>query len=170
MTHHVLDPIERTSEVLFGLIMVLTLTSSIRVTEGSQPDVRSVLGAAIGCNLAWGLVDAVMFVMTNFMERARNLATFRAVRQAPSAKTAQARILDSLPRVVSDVLTSAEIESLHQRLVRQADPPQDVREISHHGRLSGAPFLREDGDHVGFRWEGAHLRRPRASPHPGLGS
>ncbi|PYR45143.1 MAG: VIT family protein [Acidobacteria bacterium] len=127
MTHHVLDPIERTSEVLFGLIMVLTLTSSIRVTEGSQADVRSVLGAAIGCNLAWGLVDAVMFVMTNFMERARNLATFRAVRQAPSAKTAQARILDSLPRVVSDVLTSAEIESLHQRLVLQADPPQDVR-------------------------------------------
>jgi VIT family protein len=127
MTHHVLDPIERTSEVLFGLIMVLTLTSSIRVTEGSQADVRSVLGAAIGCNLAWGLVDAVMFVMTNFMERGRNLATFRAVRQARSAETAQALILDSLPRVVSDVLTPGEVESLHQRLVHQADPPQDVR-------------------------------------------
>jgi hypothetical protein len=120
MSQRFLDPIERTSEVLFGLIMVLTLTSALRVTGGSQEDVKSVLAAAIACNLAWGLVDAVMYVMTNFMERARDLATLRAVRSAPSTEAAHGRILAALPQAVSAVLTPAEIESLRQRLIQHA--------------------------------------------------
>jgi hypothetical protein len=120
MSQRLLDPIERTSEVLFGLIMVLTLTNSVRVTEGSQADVKSVLAAAVACNLAWGLVDAVMYVMTSFMERARNLATLRAVRSAPSTEAAHGRILAALPQAVSAVLTPAEIESLRQRLNQHA--------------------------------------------------
>jgi len=120
MSQRFLDPIERTSEVLFGLIMVLTLTSALRVTGGSQEDVKSVLAAAIACNLAWGLVDAVMYVMTNFMERARDLATLRAVRSAPSTEAAHGRILAALPQAVSAMLTPAEIESLRQRLIQHA--------------------------------------------------
>ena len=121
MSQRLLDPIERTSEVLFGLIMVLTLTNSVRVAEGGQADVRSVLAAAIACNLAWGLVDAVMYVMTNYMERARNLATLRAVRSSASTEAAHRRILAALPQPVSAVLTPAEIESLRQRLIQHAD-------------------------------------------------
>ncbi len=126
MSQRLLDPIERTSEVLFGLIMVLTLTNSVRLTEGSRADVRSILAAAIACNLAWGLVDAVMYVMTNFMERARNLATLRAVRSAPSAEAALGRILAALPQPVSAVLTPAEIESVRQRLIHHTYESSEI--------------------------------------------
>src|SRR5262245_36516850 len=126
MSQRLLDPIERTSEVLFGLIMVLTLTNALRLTEGSQADVKSVLDAAIACNLAWGLVDAVMYVMTNYMERARNLATLRAVRSASSAAVAHGRILAALPQPVSAVLTPAEIESLRQRLIHHTYESPDI--------------------------------------------
>src|SRR6266436_2994840 len=50
----VLEPIERISEVLFGLIMVLTFTCSFSVAEAGRGEVRTMLLAALGCNLAWG--------------------------------------------------------------------------------------------------------------------
>ena len=59
-----LDPASRLGEILFGLIMVLTmtLTAGLTVAEGKE-GVRQLLVAAIGCNLAWGLIDAVMYIM-----------------------------------------------------------------------------------------------------------
>lgn len=67
-----LDPIERTQELLFGLIMVLTFTGTISVAEADRVEMRHVLAAVVGCNLAWGFVDAVMHLMGAFAERARN--------------------------------------------------------------------------------------------------
>jgi hypothetical protein len=52
-----LDPASRLGEILFGLIMVLTvtLTAGLTVAEG-RAGVRQLLLAAIGCNFAWGLL------------------------------------------------------------------------------------------------------------------
>jgi hypothetical protein len=55
----VLEPGERISEVLFGLIMVLTFTGSLSVAEAGREDIRTMLVGALGCNLAWGIIDAV---------------------------------------------------------------------------------------------------------------
>ena len=59
----ILDPLERTSEILFGVIMVLTFTSSISVAESGHAETREVLVAALGCNVAWGIVDAAFYLM-----------------------------------------------------------------------------------------------------------
>lgn len=59
-----LDPASRLGEILFGLIMVLTITLSAGLTvEDGKEGVRQLLIAAIGCNLAWGIIDAVMYLM-----------------------------------------------------------------------------------------------------------
>jgi VIT1/CCC1 family predicted Fe2+/Mn2+ transporter len=71
MSRRILDPVDRSSEVLFGLIMALTFTGTISVTEADRAEVRSMLAAALGCNIAWGLVDAVMYVVTALVQRAR---------------------------------------------------------------------------------------------------
>jgi VIT1/CCC1 family predicted Fe2+/Mn2+ transporter len=74
MTQHptrVLAPAERTSEVLFGLIMVLTFTGSLSVTEAGRAEVRTMLLGALGCNLAWGIIDAVFYLMGALAERPR---------------------------------------------------------------------------------------------------
>src|SRR5262245_56111822 len=65
----VLSPIDRISEILFGLIMVLTFTGTISVATDGRQEVRELLWAALGCNLAWGLVDAVMYLMNVLLER-----------------------------------------------------------------------------------------------------
>ena len=67
----ILDPVDRFGEVLFGLIMVLTFTCTLSVAESGREDIRLMLVAALGCNVAWGLVDAVMYVITVLVRRAR---------------------------------------------------------------------------------------------------
>src|ERR1051325_12023723 len=77
----VLDPIDRVSEVLFGLIMVRTFTGSLSVAEAGRDDVRTMLIGALGCNIAWGVIDGVLYLMGCLAERGRNLATYRAARK-----------------------------------------------------------------------------------------
>ena len=72
---HALDPIDRVSEVLFGLIMVLTFTGSLSVAEAGREDVRTMLVGALGCNLAWGVIDAVFYLMGCLAEKSRGLLT-----------------------------------------------------------------------------------------------
>src|SRR5690242_13971883 len=59
----VLQPIERISEVLFGLIMALTFTGTLSAAESGRAEVHTMLVGALGCNLAWGFVDAIMYLM-----------------------------------------------------------------------------------------------------------
>ena len=126
-TKRVHDPNERISEVLFGLIMVLTFTGSLSVAEAGRDDVRTMLIGALGCNLAWGIIDGVLYLMGCLAEKGRGLMAFRAVRKATNAQKAQRLIADALPPVVASILQPAEIESIHQRLKQLPEPPDHVR-------------------------------------------
>jgi hypothetical protein len=119
----VLDPIDRISEVLFGLIMVLTFTGSLSVATAGREDTREMLIGAIGCNLAWGLVDAVMYLMSSLTQRARGRVTWRAVRNAADPRQAHREIAGALPPVVGSALQESELEAIRQRLSRVPDPP-----------------------------------------------
>jgi len=55
----VLDPVDRVSEVIFGLLMALTFTGTLSVATAGQEDVRTMMAAALGCNLEGSLYDAV---------------------------------------------------------------------------------------------------------------
>jgi VIT family len=123
----VLDPIDRVSEVLFGLIMVLTFTGSLSVAEAGRDDVRTMFIGALGCNLAWGIIDGILYLMGCLAEKGRGLLTFRAVRKATSAKEAQRLIADVLPPMVAGVLTPAELEAMHERFKELPEPPDHRR-------------------------------------------
>src|SRR5437773_11311167 len=58
-----LEPGERIAEVLFGLIMVLSFTGSLSVAEAGRDDVRLMLIGALGCNIAWGIIDGILYLM-----------------------------------------------------------------------------------------------------------
>jgi hypothetical protein len=117
-----LDPIDRFSEILFGLIMVLTFTGSISAAESGREAIRTMLFAAIGCNLAWGIVDAVMYLFAAMAERGRGILALRAVRDASDPATAHQVIRDALPPVVASALHEPELEAMRQRLNQLHDP------------------------------------------------
>lgn len=111
-----LDPVDRISEILFGLIMAVTFVGSISVATAGSEDVRTATASALGCNLAWGLVDAVMYVIRNLTERTRRrrLAQ-RIVEAAPEA--ARNMIAQELPPGIVDLTGPKELEAMRQRLV-----------------------------------------------------
>jgi hypothetical protein len=122
-----LDPIDRLSEVLFGLIMVLTFTGSLSISEAGREDVRTMLVGALGCNLAWGIIDGVFYLMGCLAEKSRALATFRAVREDGDPGRAQRLIADALPPVVASVLEPSELETMRVRLKQLPEPPERAR-------------------------------------------
>ena len=123
----VLEPIDRVSEILFGLIMVLTFTGSLSIAEAGRDDVRTMLIGALGCNLAWGIIDGVLYLMGCLAEKGRGLITFHAVRKAADPKEAQRLIADALPSVVASILQPAELETMRQRLQQLPEPPEHAR-------------------------------------------
>ena len=122
----VLEPSERIAEVLFGVIMVLALTGSLRVASAGPDDVHTMLVTALGGNLAWGIIDAVIYCMGRGAEKGRGLSTMRAVRKATDPQEAQRLIADALPPVVASILQPEELESMRQRLKQLPEPPGQV--------------------------------------------
>jgi VIT1/CCC1 family predicted Fe2+/Mn2+ transporter len=110
-----LDPVDRISEIIFGLIMAVTIVGSLSVASAGREDVRTVLFAALGCNLAWGLVDAVMYLMRTLTERTRNLALARRLIGLPPDE-ARRVIAEDLPPHVAVFTGPEELEGMHRRL------------------------------------------------------
>ena len=114
----VLDPMDRISEVLFGLIMVLTITCSFSIAEAGRSEVRGMLFGALGCNLAWGVIDGFMYLMARFSERGQAMTALRAVRKAVLPTEAYRVIADALPPLIASVLSTDELEAIRQKLQR----------------------------------------------------
>ena len=123
----VLEPSERISEVLFGLIMVLTFTGSLSVAEAGREDVRTMLIGALGCNIAWGIIDGFLYLMGCLAEKGSDLMTYRAVRKTTDPQKAQRLIAAALPSVLASVIQPAELEAMHQRLQKLPEPPERAR-------------------------------------------
>ena len=119
----VLNPVDRVSEMLFGLFMALTFVGAVSVTE-SGTEVRALLAAALGCNLAWGLVDAVMYLVRTITDRGKSLTLVRSVRAATDTGSAQALIKESLSKPLAGLMTDSEVESVRQRIVALPSPPE----------------------------------------------
>jgi hypothetical protein len=119
-----LDPIDRVSEVLFGLIMVLTFTGSLSVAESGRDDVRTMLIGALGCNVAWGIIDGMLYLMGCLAEKGRGLIALHAVRTAADPQAGQRRVAEALPPLVASILEPAELEAIYRRLMQLPAPPQ----------------------------------------------
>ena len=119
-----LEPIERVAEVVFGLIMVLTFTGSLSVATAGRAEVREMLIGALGCNLAWGVIDGMLYLMACLADKGRGLAALHAVRATKDPGEGQRLIADSLPPVVAGVLDPSQLEAMRERLRRLPEPPE----------------------------------------------
>ena len=120
----ILNPVDRVSEMLFGLYMALTFTGAVSVASSGRAEIQEMLAAAIGCNLAWGLVDAVMYVVRTITDRGRALTLIHSVRAAADMETGRALIKNSLSKVVGGLVTDAEIDAIRGRVVALSSVPE----------------------------------------------
>lgn len=111
-----LDPIERTSETLCGLIIVLTFTGSLNVATAGQRGARAMLHGALGCIIAWGTVDATLYVMGRMAEERKGRVLLRSVQETADPAEGRRLIADALPSVIASTLQPRELDAMQARL------------------------------------------------------
>jgi VIT1/CCC1 family predicted Fe2+/Mn2+ transporter len=110
-----LDPIDRVSEILFGLIMAVTIVGSVAIGSATRDPGRAATVAALGCNIAWGLVDAVMYLLRTATERARITRIAHKIIGA-DRESACRLIAEELPEHMRAITGNAELEGMRRRL------------------------------------------------------
>ena len=122
-----LNTMDRVSEILFGIIMTLTFTCSIGIANAKNTEIRQLIIAAISCNIAWGLVDAIGYIVSTIVQRSRNKTILDSVLTTSDEKKARKYISDSLPPSIASVLEAAELEEIRKKLAKLPDSTFQVR-------------------------------------------
>lgn len=134
MPDRILDPGERIAEILFGLIMALTISGTISVATADRFEIRTMLIGVLGCNLAWGIIDGGMYLMARLAETGREILLVRDLRAAADRESAHRIIAEALPPAFASQFQSAQLEILREGISRR--PAQEK-----HARLTGHDWL-----------------------------
>ena len=125
-----LDPASTLGEVLFGLIMTLTFTlgAGIIIEDEGREGARQLLIALIGCNIAWGLIDGVLYLAGQLFDRSRLRRVGQAVRGAADQRSAVTVVAGELDEMLDHVTSPAERQELYARIATNlrsgASPPK----------------------------------------------
>jgi hypothetical protein len=122
-----LDPVYRASEVIFGLLMAMSFIGSISVATDGREEVRTLLIAALGCNLAWGLVDAVMHLVATKTQKRRNHVMLEKLSAGKDAAQGRALLADEMPGPLAASIGEDGLEQLRQKLAGQSMPTSRPR-------------------------------------------
>jgi hypothetical protein len=134
----VLDVVDRVSEMCFGLFMALTFVGAVSSASAGGGASRTMLHAALGCNLAWGLVDAVMYLVRTIAGRGQRLTLAMVIKHAPDRPTGIRLIRDALPPGMKTLVADAELEAIRARLAAAGLP---ARPRLHWADLRGAVHI-----------------------------
>jgi hypothetical protein len=116
--HRVLDPGTTLAELIFGLLMVLTFTLGARLLGPEEPtDGRELLIAAIGCNIAWGLIDGFLYILGGVYERLRVAKVTDSLRTARDEPTAIAALQAELDGGLVDLGEPAHRDRFYASIV-----------------------------------------------------
>lgn len=116
-----LSPVDRASELIFGLLMAISIIGAASIGSSGPDAIRAMFVAALGCNLAWGIVDATMYLVRTLIERRRSINLFHAVRAATSAEVGREIIRNELSDTAAAFMTSHEIDVIRNRILKSTD-------------------------------------------------
>jgi len=123
-----LDAATRLGEILFGLIMALGISGAVRLGVERVSN-QELFISILGCNVAWGIVDGVMYVMLAMFERGRKARVIRAVQKAESEERALAEIAGEFDDRLESLTERGERERMYREILRFARRlhPEELR-------------------------------------------
>jgi len=112
-----LAPEDTLNEILFGLVMVLTFTLGAGIAAGSDAgEARALIIGAIGCNIAWGLIDAVFYIMGLLFVRSRRSRLLEGFRAATNKTAAIGMVREELEEQLASITTREDRSHLYERI------------------------------------------------------
>ena len=106
--------------MLFGLIMTLTFTlgAGLLIEDEGAAGTRELLVAVIGCNVAWGLIDGVLYMVGELFHRGRLQRLGQGVRRSPDERTAIALVSGEFDELLAHVTSEPQREALYRKFVQ----------------------------------------------------
>jgi hypothetical protein len=120
----VLDVVDRVCELCFGLFMALTFVGTVSAVGAGEDAGHKMFYTALGCNLAWGLADAVMYLVRTLIARGRRVTLAHAVRSEPDAAVGVRTLRDAMAEWLKPLIGDTELESMRKRLATLPDVPR----------------------------------------------
>jgi hypothetical protein len=96
--------------------MVLTATCSLSVAQAGRAEVRVMFISALGCSVAWGIVDAVMYLVSRLAERRQKIDVLRTLRTAADSGEARRLVAAAVPPEIASLVRPLEDEDLLRRV------------------------------------------------------
>lgn len=114
-----LDPSETLLEVLFGLIMALTITVGARLLSERADIVGVELAVALlGCNVAWGVIDGAFYLLGALFNRNRRVQFVKRLQAASDETQALAAIKDEFDLEGEPPMRPEDKANLHTSLLQ----------------------------------------------------
>jgi hypothetical protein len=119
----VLSPVDRVCELCFGLFMALTFVGAVSAATAGTNAGRLMFYTALGCNVAWGLADAVMYLVRTLTERGRRLSIASTIHSDGRPANGVQRLRGELTGVMRSLVSDVELESVRARVAALPDVP-----------------------------------------------
>jgi VIT1/CCC1 family predicted Fe2+/Mn2+ transporter len=114
-----LDPSETLLEVLFGLIMALTITVGARLLSERADIVGMELALALlGCNVAWGVIDGAFYLLGTIFNRNRRVQFVKRLQVAANQTEALAAVMDEFDLEGEPPMRTEDKANLHTSLLQ----------------------------------------------------
>jgi hypothetical protein len=97
--------------------MALSFTCAISVAETDRIAVKEMLLGAIGCNIAWGIIDAFMYVINLLAQRGRDLSIFNFVRKTSEPEKAREYIAETFSPEMVSLIKKESLEQIRREIV-----------------------------------------------------
>lgn len=116
-----LDPIDRLSETIFSILIVLTFTLAFRIIKlGADPNqpipstyINELLIGAAGATLAWGIIDGIMYALLAMFERGERRRLLEQLQAADDEEAGVQVIADELDHILEPITGAAQRRMLY---------------------------------------------------------
>jgi hypothetical protein len=122
-----LDIDDRISEILTGIIMILTFTCTYSVIKSDRTTVIDMLIGAICSTMAWGFIDAIIYLFMAMINKEHNYTFLNFVRKSTDINKAHKVIVDDLPAEVVSFMQPEEIEAIRKKILNLPEPSPKLR-------------------------------------------
>jgi hypothetical protein len=135
--NRLIDPIDRLSETIFSVLILLTFTLAYRIIrlgpdpyEPIPPDYMvGLFVAALGATVAWGMVDGVVYTLLSFLERGEKHRFLASVQTATTEEGRLEAIAGELDYVLEPITGADQRQMLYHDVLEHLrdSQPKPVR-------------------------------------------
>lgn len=120
-----LEPSERYLEVMFGVIMALSFTSAVSVSHQGSASIEHLLWATLSCNVAWGIIDGLTFLIKAIISRSRKRFEYFMIRNAKTKEEGLKLAREQLQVFVSIIIPDEQVHHLYEKIMTLPPPPKN---------------------------------------------